>query len=308
MNMATGACGINCNVCQLNLLGQCSSCGPGRSDLAARKSAAQKQVFGHPCAILECARLNHIDYCPRDCPSFPCDNFTGSSYPYGKGFLDMQQRRRCQGPPAVDPSGRPIEISISLWDTLSRRNMGQVADFTLSDIDSGSGHLRFRFLNRDILIDSHQRCLMEKRDQGWVKLVMPLLELTVLEYLSRVDCLYPLGREMVSAEDLRDAHYFSGRSRLKTASLIMRYSDDPNRFAGAGRWLGGRPEKMGDVAFRLNPFPRVPLYYLLWLGDEEFSTRISILFDRSIESILSSPAIWSLVTLCTYYLLRAPGE
>jgi hypothetical protein len=306
--MATGACGINCDVCQLNLLGQCSSCGPGRSDLAAAKSAAQKRMFGHPCAILECARLNHIDYCPRDCPSFPCDNFIGSNYPYGRGFLDMQRRRRCQGPPAVDPSGRAIEISSSLWDALGRRNMGQVVNFTLGDIDSGSGHLRFRFLNRDILVDPHRRCLMEKRDQGWVKLVMPLLELTVLEYLSRVDRLYPLGREMVSADELKDAHYFSGRSRLKKASLLARYSDDPNGFAGAGRWLDGRPEKMGDVAFRLNPFPRIPVYYLLWLGDGEFSPRISILFDRSIESVLSSPAIWSLVTLCTYYLLRAPGE
>ncbi len=63
---------------------------------------------------------------------------------------------------------------------------------------------------------------MEKRDQGWVKLVMPLLELTVLEYLSRVDHLYLLGREMVSADDLKDAHYFSGRSRLKKASLLAR--------------------------------------------------------------------------------------
>jgi len=188
------------------------------------------------------------------------------------------------------------------------RNLGDVANFTLSDIDTGLGHLRFRFLNRDILVDTHQRCLMEKRDQDWQKLALPLLELTVLEYFSSVDHLSPLGREMVSTDDLKDVNYFSGRSRLRKASLLSRYSDDPNGFAGAGRWLDGRPEEMGDVAFRLNPFPRIPLYYLLWLGSGEFSPRISILFDRSIENILSSPAIWSLVTLCTHYLLRAPGE
>lgn len=306
--MATGACGINCDVCQLNLLGQCSSCGPGKSDLATRKSNAQRQAFGHPCAILECARLNHIDYCPRDCPSFPCDNFNGSNYPYGKGFLDMQRRRRRQGPPAVDPSGRPIEICGSLWDALCGRHMDPVANFTLSDIDSGSGHLRFRFLNRDILVDTHTRCLMEKRDQIWEKAALPLLELTVLEYFSRVDRLYPLGREMVSTDDLSDAHYFSGRSRLKKAALLARYGEDPNGFATAGRYLDGQPEQMGDVAFRLNPFPRIPLYYLLWLETGEFPPRISILFDRSIESALPSPAIWSLVTLCTYYLLKAPGN
>ncbi|MCB2148311.1 MAG: DUF3786 domain-containing protein [Deltaproteobacteria bacterium] len=302
--MATGACGINCDVCQLNLLGQCSSCGPGRSDLAAGKSAAQKRAFGHPCSILECARLNHIDYCPRDCPSFPCDNFTGSNYPYGKGFLDMQQRRRSQGPPAVDPSGRRIEIDPSWWDVLADRDIGQVANFTLTDIDAGSGHLRFRFLNRQILVDTRRRCLMEKRAKGWEKLVLPLLELTVLDYLNRVNHLHPLGREMVGAEDLADAAYFSGRNRLRTAALLTRYSEDSNGFTTAGRHLGGRIEQMGDAAIRLNPFPRIPVYYLLWQGNDEFPPRISILFDRSIESVLASPAIWCLVTLCSHHLLR----
>lgn len=306
--MATGACGINCDVCQLNLLGQCTSCGPGRSDLADRKSNAQKRLFGHPCAILECARLNHIDYCPRDCPSFPCDNFTGSNYPYGDGFLAMQRRRRSQGPPAVDPSGRPIEISHALWETLSRRDPGRVSNFTLTDIDRESGQLHFRFLNRDILVDTDNRCLKEKRAQGWERVTVPLLALTVLEYLSRIDRLHPVGQEMVSVEDLSDARYFTGRSRLKKASLLARYGDNPNGFTTAGRHLGGQPEKMGDAAFRLNPFPRIPIYYLLWLGNEEFPPRISILLDRSIEQVLSSPSIWSLVTLCSYYLLKAPGD
>ena len=302
--MATGACGINCDVCQLNLLGQCSSCGPGGSDLAAEKSAAQKRAFGHPCAILECARLNHIDYCPRDCPSFPCDNFTGSDYPYGKGFLDMQRRRRGQGPPAVDPSGRPIEISSALWDTLCRRNMGQVANFTLSEIDSLSGHLRFRFLNRDILVETDRRCLMEKREAVWETLELPLLELAVLDYLGRVGILYPLGREMVGAEDLTEATYFSGRNRLRRAALLARYGDDTCGFTTAGRHIGGQIEQMGDAAIRLNPFPRIPVYYVLWQGNGEFPPRLSILFDRSIESVLSAPAIWCLVALCSFYLLK----
>ena len=120
--MATGACGINCDVCQLNLIGQCSSCGPGRSDLAARKSAAQQRILGHPCAILECARLNHIDYCPRDCPSFPCDNFSDSNYPYGKSFLDMQQRRLKEGPKAYAPDGSHLAVADEYWQALTARH------------------------------------------------------------------------------------------------------------------------------------------------------------------------------------------
>ena len=43
--MPTGACGINCDVCKLNLLGTCSSCGPGKSLQAEKKLAAYNQKF-----------------------------------------------------------------------------------------------------------------------------------------------------------------------------------------------------------------------------------------------------------------------
>jgi hypothetical protein len=306
--MPTGACGINCDVCQLNLLGHCSSCGPGKSELATRKSAAQQRILGHPCAILECARLNHIDYCPRDCPSFPCDNFSNSTYPYGRAFLDMQQRRRRQGPPPVDPSGRPVEIDPAWWNGLASRDMAQVAGFTLAGFDSGSDTLEFTFLNRDVRVNTRERCLQEKVDEAWVTLASPLLELVVLDYLKRVTCLQPLGREMVATDDLADAGYFTGANRLKKAALLSRYGGDPEGFKAAGRFLGGNVETMADAAIRLDPFPRIPVYYLLWLGNHEFPPRLSILFDRSIETLISSPAIWSLVTLCTYYLIRGNVE
>ena len=135
---------------------------------------------------------------------------------------------------------------------------------------------------------------------------LPLLELAVLDYFSRIDCLHPMGRDMVSTEDLADAGYFTGRSRLQTKSLLALYGSDPDGFTAIGRHLGGRSEKMGNAALRLTPFPRVPVYYLLWTADSEFESRMSILFDRSIETVMSAPAIWSLVTLCSYYLLRGP--
>ena len=306
--MPTGACGINCDVCQLNLLQTCSSCGPGRSDTAARKSAAQVRLLGHPCAILACARLNHIDYCPRDCASFPCANFSQSDYPYGQPFLEMQRRRRRQGPPATDPAGRPIAIDRSWWDALAGRNMAQMANVTLTTVDDSSGLLRIDFLNREMFVDVDHRCLKVRSQQRLTRLSMPLLELVVLDYLTRADRLFPLGHEMIGVDDMTDAHYFTGRNRLRTRSLLTRYADDPNGFSSTGKRLGGQIEPMGEVAIRLNPFPRIPVYYLLWLGNSEFAPRLSILFDRSIEKALSSPAIWCLVRLCNYFLIQGDAD
>jgi len=52
---------------------------------------------------------------------------------------------------------------------------------------------------------------------------------------------------------------------------------------------------MADAAGRLLPFPRIPLYFLMWFSDEEFPSRLRVLFDRSIERFLPADAIWALV-------------
>jgi hypothetical protein len=62
---------------------------------------------------------------------------------------------------------------------------------------------------------------------------------------------------------------------------------------------------MADLSFRLLPFPRIPVYYLYWKPDEEFGTRIKVLFDRSIEELLTASGIWALVWRVNLELLRA---
>jgi hypothetical protein len=61
---------------------------------------------------------------------------------------------------------------------------------------------------------------------------------------------------------------------------------------------------MADLSFRLQPFPRVPIYYLYWKADEEFGPRIDVLFDRSIEALLTAAGIWTLIWRVNVELLR----
>jgi hypothetical protein len=64
---------------------------------------------------------------------------------------------------------------------------------------------------------------------------------------------------------------------------------------------------MGDCAFRLLPYPRIPLYFIYWSKDAEFGARISVLFDRSIEASLTASGIWGLFRRVSIELLRGPA-
>jgi hypothetical protein len=109
--------------------------------------------------------------------------------------------------------------------------------------------------------------------------------------------------EIVSAKDLKDAHFFQGPHELRTDHLLKRYGTDAAGFRQAAESLGGKLMDMADAAYQLKPLPKIPLYYLLWEGDEEFAPRFSVLFDRSIEQHLSADAIWGLVNLVSGILM-----
>ncbi|QTA93341.1 DUF3786 domain-containing protein [Desulfonema magnum] len=303
--MPTGACGINCDVCKLKLLEVCSGCGSGKSLEARMKIEAQEKIFGASCAVLSCACMNNFEYCMRDCDSFPCDNFLMGLYPFGQGFLEMQKRRREQRPPALDHNKVRITVPPEFWDKLQQRDVNKLCNFTLAD-PHPSGGLVFRFLHENVRVDIGSRCLKRLNRGQWEKTDDPLLELITLVYLNHVNSLYPFGKDIVGAKDLREAHFFQGPHELKTAPLLERYGNDPDGFRKAAEYLKGRPADMADVAYMLLPFPRVPLYYLLWEGDEEFEPRISVLFDRSIEACFAGDAIWGLVSLVSLALLIGP--
>ena len=301
--MPTGACGINCDVCKLNLLGTCSSCGPGTSLQAEKKLAAQQRLLGSTCSILACANMNQLEYCMRDCKQFPCDNFRTGPYPFSQGYLNMQERRLKEKPPAYAPDGSRVTVDRVYWDDLLKRNIDTLCNFTLFENDS-SGQLRFHFLNEEIMVDLGERCLKRMEDERWSQTDDPLLELVTVLYLTNVDGLYPIDKDIVGVKDLKEGHFFQGPHALRTEPLIRRYGTDVKGFRQAAQYLEGEPRDMADTAYRLLPFPRIPLYYLLWQGDEEFEPRVTVLIDRSVENVLVADAIWALINRVTTALLQ----
>ncbi len=304
--MTTGACGINCDVCRLNIIGTCSTCGSGTSGEAVSKLAVQKQLFGSGCPILECASLNAVTYCMSGCDLFPCENFRMGPYPFSSGFLDMQKRRLSQNPPALTPQDKDIVIPVEYWDRLVQRDITALSHVTLT-VAREDG-LVFRFLNRDIFVDFKGRGLKQKNQGFWDTLDDPLLELITLLYFNRVEALVPQGRSLVSTRDLKEGHFFRGPHALNMGPLLQRFKDSLGDFRDAAHHLGAEPVDMADAAFRFLPFPRIPLYYLYWKKDNEFETSVDVLFDASIEQCLDAAGIWGLVNLVTRSILQAKNN
>jgi hypothetical protein len=161
-------------------------------------------------------------------------------------------------------------------------------------------------LGREILVDRKNHALRRKKQGEWEPVSHPLLELLVLVYLLNAGPQL-LSRELVTAKELKTAHFFQGPHELNVGGVLERFGRDLKGFRKAAESLGGEAQSLADAAFKIPALPKVPLYYLLWEGDDEFEPRISVLFDRSIESHLSADAIWGLVALASEALLKSPN-
>lgn len=206
----------------------------------------------------------------------------------------------------LDPTKEKILVPPQYWEDLEKKDMAELCENAPAGALSPE-EIVLAVLGRQILVDRKNRSLRQKSQGEWKPVIHPLLELLVLVYLLGVRPKL-LSRELVSVKELRTAHFFQGPHELNLGRVLERFGRDPEGFGRAAKSLGGESQTLAaDAAYRIPAFPKVPLYYLLWEGDDEFEPRVSVLFDRSIEIHLPADAIWGLVALVSEALVKTPS-
>jgi hypothetical protein len=111
----------------------------------------------------------------------------------------------------------------------------------------------------------------------------------LLAYLATADGTTPSGR-YISYRDLPDgmfyAQAFRGYAELRLARELG--EDGLARFRAAAAALGGVPIEIGDAGYSFPVLPRVHLGAVYWLGDEDFPSRTSILFEDTAPHYMST--------------------
>jgi hypothetical protein len=113
----------------------------------------------------------------------------------------------------------------------------------------------------------------------------------------------PSGR-LINPVHIKGGQIFSrGTHILPLDLLARRYEDDIEGFLARGIKFGGDPLKLGDVAIKLMPFPRVPAVIALWRSDDEFPARADILFDSTCDIQIPTDVIWSVASMSLLIML-----
>ena len=201
-------------------------------------------------------------------------------------------------------------IDSEYWGEFARLDPETVCTRTLADYQVKQRGYTLPVLNEDYVILPHQRQIKRliaggtPREEGLTREFV----LMVLFYLIHAKNI-PLARKWISERDLPSGEvFFRGPHGLSVDLIERKYGENPEGFIEAGKLLGGTAVRFGDKSIALDVFPRIPLIYILWMGDEEFPPRAGVIFDASIESHFTLDMIWIMVNEVSRRLVAAGGE
>jgi hypothetical protein len=139
------------------------------------------------------------------------------------------------------------------------------------------------------------------------KVVSLVTRILLLHYLIRADG-NPLTGKWVAYKDIPGGLLYAGVfARRVTEPLQRKFGKSAESFRETGLKSGGEPVEIGDASFVLHAFPRVPLQYVLWEGDDEFPSSVQLLFDASVDHYLTLEDIVVLGQVTTGRIINRSG-
>ncbi len=124
----------------------------------------------------------------------------------------------------------------------------------------------------------------------------------LLWYLAKAQDI-PLVNDWVAAQDLPGGQIFvKGTHVLPTGGIDFRYGKDLEGFCQRGETLGGRRLEWGDASVCLPTLPCVPVALVYWAADEDFPSKLSILYDRGAPAQLPTDMLWALAMASVFQM------
>ena len=163
----------------------------------------------------------------------------------------------------------------------ARAQLGQVAPSKVAlysgcDLDADAA-FRLTFFWRDYLIRPPD-FVVRRADTG--EEVTSFIQALILTYMTTADGTTPSSR-WIAFRELPDGMFYAQAFRGYAEDWLVRELGDGgiSAFRRGAEKLGGAPLELGDAGYAFAVLPRIHMAALYWLGDDEFPSRASILFE-----------------------------
>ena len=116
-------------------------------------------------------------------------------------------------------------------------------------------------------------------------------KILIAHYLLGSSGKQPTGK-LITFREVHDGHfYFDAFQRRARDPFVNFFGNNGPLFVKCADMMGGGRMDNGDYAMEFSVFPHISVQLVLWVGDEEFPPEATVLFDESVQEILSAEDI-----------------
>ncbi|MFH1059291.1 MAG: DUF3786 domain-containing protein [Pseudomonadota bacterium] len=192
------------------------------------------------------------------------------------------------------------DLPAALWDDLAARPPAQAAEAT--EALWQDGRFRLMLVGEAFWVDPAGRRIW--REAAPAERVSYQAGVVLLSALAKSQGVPPSGRMVTPPELPGGALFFTGAHAVATAPLARAFAAAPAAMLARAQALGSADADGADLAWRLPGLPKLPLYALLWRGDEEFGARAVIGIDDRAPFHLDLGGVFALTNLLVRRLIK----
>ncbi|HEY8910649.1 MAG TPA: DUF3786 domain-containing protein [Desulfosporosinus sp.] len=171
------------------------------------------------------------------------------------------------------------------WQDLKRKVPEEIATHLAATYCSNTRQFVVTFFNSEYILDCTTETIYRKTD-GQVPEMMA--SIIMLNYLAYARAPQETAKKWVSLKELPGggAMFYPAFHKNSIEGLIKAFGQQSKLLLTCASDLGGQPTTFGDASAIFQAFPEIPLCVIVWEGDEEVGSNVTILFEPSIEHLL----------------------
>ena len=157
------------------------------------------------------------------------------------------------------------------------------------------------YFNQPIILE---RKTADFRIENDVKEVQLNDKLLIMHHLHFYKDYASLSGSMVAFREIKGLSFFEAAYNKHTLEpLAKAFMGKPHEFISRVRAIGASIESFGDASFTINAFPKIPLTYIFWDGDDEMSAAATVLFDKNITWFIHMESVPVLASAGAHLLM-----
>jgi hypothetical protein len=188
------------------------------------------------------------------------------------------------------------------WSDLIVLEPIKVSENAIANFDTESKTYTLTVLGKEYKVELNGNII--RHPESLNEHIRGALTVLVLHYLINSKAT-TLRNKLISYRELPSGMVFYNAFRsIAIEPIAKEFGSDPEKFEQQANKLAGHKVKLGEVAFEFKIFPRVPVTYILWGGDEEISASANILFDVSASEHLHTEDLAEVGEVITHHLIN----